>query len=51
MIKGEKENTRANGFQTKKKFSEMRMKLGNKGKTDTGKDAPTIDTEPKAERI
>ena len=37
--------------QTKKKFSEMRMKLGNKGKTDTGKDAPTIDTEPKAERI
>ena len=51
VIKGEKENTRANGFQTKKKFSEMRMKLGNKGKTDTGKDAPTIDTEPKAERI
>ena len=51
VIKGEKENTRANGFQTKKKFSEMRMKLGNKGKTDTGKEAPVIDTEPKAERI
>ena len=51
IIKGDKETTRANGHMTKKKFSEMRMKLGNKGKTDTGKDAPTIDTEPKAERI
>ena len=51
IIKGEKETTRANGFMTKKKFSEMRMKLGNKGKTDTGKEAPVIDTEPKAEKI
>ena len=51
IIKGEKETTRANGFQTKKKFSEMRMKLGQKGKTETGKDAPIIDTEPKAEKI
>ena len=29
----------------------MRMKLGQKGKTETGKDAPIIDTEPKAEKI
>ena len=51
IIKGEKETTRANGHMTKKKFSEMRMKLGQKGKTETGKDAPIIDTEPKAEKI
>ena len=51
IIKGEKETTRANGHMTKKKFSEMRMKLGQKGKTETGKEAPVIDTEPKAERI
>ena len=47
----EKETTRANGHMTKKKFSEMRMKLGQKGKTETGKEAPVIDTEPKAEKI
>ena len=51
VIKGEKETTRANGHMTKKKFSEMRMKLGQKGKTETGKEAPVIDTEPKAEKI
>ena len=51
IIKGEKETTRANGHMTKKKFSEMRMKLGQKGKTETGKEAPVIDTEPKAEKI
>jgi hypothetical protein len=51
VIKGEKETTRANGHMTKKRFSEMRMKLGQKGKTETGKDAPIIDTEPKAEKI
>ena len=51
VIKGEKETTRANGHMTKKRFSEMRMKLGQKGKTETGKEAPVIDTEPKAERI
>ena len=32
-------------------FSEMRIKLGKNGKTETGKDAPAIETEPKAERI
>ena len=36
---------------TKKKFSEMRIKLGKNGKTDTGQDAPAVETEPKAERI
>ena len=51
VIKGEKETTRANGHMTKKRFSEMRMKLGQKGKTETGKDAPIIDTEPKSQRI
>ena len=51
VIKGEKETTRANGHMTKKRFSEMRMKLGQKGKTETGKEAPVIDTEPKAEKI
>ena len=35
----------------KVKFSEMRIKLGKNGKTETGKDAPAIETEPKAERI
>ena len=51
IIKGEKETTRANGHMTKKKFSEMRIKLGKNGKTETGKDAPAVETEPKAERI
>ena len=51
VIKGEKETTRANGHMTKKKFSEMRIKLGKNGKTETGKEAPTVETEPKAERI
>ena len=51
VIKGEKETTRANGNMTKKKFSEMRIKLGKNGKTETGKEAPTVETEPKAERI
>ena len=51
IIKGEKETTRANGHMTKKKFSEMRIKLGKNGKTETGKEAPTVETEPKAERI
>ena len=51
VIKGEKETTRANGYMTKKKFSEMRIKLGKNGKTETGQDAPAVETEPKAERI
>jgi len=51
IIKGEKETTRANGHMTKKKFSEMRIKLGKNGKTETGQDAPAVETEPKAERI
>jgi len=51
IIKGEKETTRANGYMTKKKFSEMRIKLGKNGKTETGKEAPAVETEPKAERI
>ena len=51
VIKGEKETTRANGHMNKKKFSEMRIKLGKNGKTETGKDAPAVETEPKAERI
>ena len=51
VIKGEKETTRANGHMTKKKFSEMRIKLGKNGKTETGKDAAAVETEPKAERI
>ena len=51
VIKGEKETTRANGHMNKKKFSEMRIKLGKNGKTETGKEAPTVETEPKAERI
>ena len=51
VIKGEKETTRANGHMTKKKFSEMRIKLGKNGKTETGHDAPAVETEPKAERI
>ena len=51
VIKGEKETTRANGHMTKKKFSEMRIKLGKNGKTETGKEAPAVETEPKAERI
>ena len=51
IIKGEKETTRANGHMTKKKFSEMRIKLGKNGKTETGKEAPAVETEPKAERI
>ena len=51
IIKGEKETTRANGHMTKKKFSEMRIKLGKNGKTETGKDAAAVETEPKAERI
>ena len=51
VIKGEKETTRANGHMTKKKFSEMRIKLGKNGKTDTGQDAAAVETEPKAERI
>ena len=51
IIKGEKETTRANGHMNKKKFSEMRIKLGKNGKTETGKEAPTVETEPKAERI
>jgi len=51
VIKGEKETTRANGHMTKKKFSEMRIKLGKNGKTETGQDAPAVETEPKAERI
>ena len=51
IIKGEKETTRANGFMTKKKFSEMRIKLGKNGKTETGQPAPAVETEPKAERI
>ena len=51
IIKGEKETTRANGHMTKKKFSEMRIKLGKNGKTETGHDAPAVETEPKAERI
>ena len=51
VIKGEKETTRANGHMTKKKFSEMRVKLGQKGKTDTGKDAAVVDTEPKVNPI
>ena len=50
VIKGEKE-TRANGHMTKKKFSEMRVKLGQKGKTDTGKDAAVVETEPKVNPI
>ena len=51
IIKGEKETTRANGYMTKKKFSEMRIKLGKTGKTETGQPAPAEETEPKAERI
>jgi len=51
IIKGEKETTRANGHMTKKKFSEMRIKLGKNGKTETGQPAPAVETEPKAERI
>ena len=51
IIKGEKETTRANGHMTKKKFSEMRVKLGQKGKTDTGKDAAVVETEPKVNPI
>ena len=51
VIKGEKETTRANGHMTKKKFSEMRIKLGKNGKTETGHNAPAVETEPKAERI
>ena len=51
IIKGEKETTRANGHMTKKKFSEMRIKLGKNGKTETGQNAPAVETEPKAERI
>ena len=51
VIKGEKETTRANGYMTKKKFSEMRIKLGKNGKTETGQPAPAVETEPKAERI
>ena len=51
VIKGEKETTRANGHMTKKRFSEMRVKLGKNGKTETGQDAATVETEPKAERI
>ena len=51
IIKGEKETTRANGHMTKKKFSEMRIKLGKNGKTETGQDAAAVETEPKAERI
>ncbi len=51
IIKGEKETTRANGHMNKKKFSEMRIKLGKNGKTETGQDAPAVETEPKAERI
>ena len=51
IIKGEKETTRANGHMNKKKFSEMRIKLGKNGKTETGKEAPAVETEPKAERI
>jgi len=51
IIKGEKETTRANGYMTKKKFSEMRIKLGKNGKTETGQPAPAVETEPKAERI
>ena len=51
VIKGEKETTRANGHMTKKKFSEMRVKLGQKGKTDTGKDAAVVETEPKVNPI
>ena len=35
----------------KVKFSEMRIKLGKNGKTETGKDAASVETEPKAERI
>ena len=35
----------------KVKFSEMRIKLGKNGKTETGKEAPAVETEPKAERI
>jgi len=35
----------------KVKFSEMRIKLGKNGKTETGKDAAAVETEPKAERI
>ena len=35
----------------KVKFSEMRIKLGKNGKTETGQDAPAVETEPKAERI
>ena len=50
VIKGEKE-TRANGHMTKKRFSEMRVKLGNNGKTETGQKAATVETEPKIERI
>ena len=30
---------------TKKKFSEMRIKLGKNGKTETGHDAPAVETE------
>ena len=51
IIKGEKETTRANGYMTKKKFSEMRIKIGKNGKTETGQPAPAVETEPKAERI
>ena len=51
IIKGEKETTRANGHMTKKKFSEMRIKLGKNCKTETGQDAAAVETEPKAERI
>ena len=51
VIKGEKETTRANGHMTKKRFSEMRVKLGQKGKTDTGKDAAVVETEPKVNPI
>jgi len=51
IIKGEKETTRANGHMTKKRFSEMRVKLGNNGKTETGQKAATVETEPKIERI
>ena len=47
--KGEKE-TRANGHMTKKRFSEMRVKLGQKSKTDTGKDAAVV-AEPKVNPI
>ena len=50
IIKGEKE-TRANGHMTKKRFSEMRVKLGQKGKTDTGKDAAVVETEPKVKKF